>query len=155
MGPIDPNSPRRNGRACIFVHRSESIVSLVLLFLSHILSTTSTDDANGTKKYARFSLAYLLDPDPATIVFSSDWYKAYPPIAGRVTQVVRNPRPPCRKTSTKGCIEPNYDGKLSMMMVVPLDIFYEVIFTRPYHNFLKATLLPVPRLFFFCFRPPR
>lgn len=42
-----------------------------------------------------------------------------------------------------------------MMMVVPLDIFYEVIFSRQYHNFLKATLLPVPGYFFvFVFIPP-
>ena len=151
-----PLTPIRLGAVAVhvFVHRSEFIVLLVLLSLSHILSTTTTNDANGTKKCARFSLAYLLlDLDLATIVFLSDWYKAYPPIAGRVTQVVRNRRPPCRRMSTKSCIEPNYDGKLSMMMVVPLDIFYEVIFSRPYHNSLKSTSLPVSQ-FFFVFVPP-
>lgn len=30
--------------------------------------------------------------------------------------------------STRGFIEPSYEGKLSLMMIVPLDIFYEVLF---------------------------
>jgi len=64
--------------------------------------------------------------DPARHEFP-DWYKAYPPIAGRPTQVIRNPRP-LRRMSTRGFIEPSYEGKLSLMMVVPLDIFYEVLF---------------------------
>ena len=38
-----------------------------------------------------------------------------------------------------------------MMMVVPLDIFYEVIFSRPHHNSLNAPSLPVPSVFPFLF----
>ena len=63
---------------------------------------------------------------PPEIVILPDWYKTYPPIAGRPTRVVRNPRP-VRRMSTRGFVEPSYEGKLSLMMVVPLDIFYEVL----------------------------